>query len=329
MKKHWIFDWSGTVVDDLGLVVWSTNYVLGKYGKPELGREQFRRSFCLPYADFYKQYVPEGDMDEVEAYFREGFAISDVKVTVLPYAREFLVLLKSGGCKLYVLSSMCEVAFGEQVLDLGMDHYFEETYAGVLDKREVIGEMMQKHGMGEENTVFVGDMTHDVDTAHHAGIMSLGVLTGYNHAAALAESEPTIMVKDLNVVAQMLGSPLAESRAEEKVKIRGLELDTFIGVSDEERAEKQVLKVHVEMTPKVNFFSMGDEIDGGVDYYQVSLRLEEVALEKPRKLIETLVADLADTILAEYPVTQVRVEIEKFIMPNTDHVGVELVRFTE
>ena len=325
MKKHWIFDWSGTVVDDLGLVVWSTNYVLGKYGKPELDREEFRRSFCLPYADFYRQYVPEGDMDEVEALFREGFDVSDVKVTVLPYAREFLDLLKSRGCKLYVLSSMCAKAFSEQVVELGMDHYFEETYAGVLDKREVIGEMMQVHGMGQENTVFVGDMTHDVDTAHHAGIMSLGVLTGYNHSAALAESEPTMMVKDLNVVAKILGSDLVEN-TNELVKIRGLDLPTFIGVPDEERAEQQVLKVHVDMTPEVKFSAMNDEIEGGVDYYQVSLRLNTVALEKPRKLIETLAADLADVILSEYPVTKVRVEIEKFIMSNTDHVGVELFR---
>ena len=323
MKKHWIFDWSGTLVDDMGLVIWATNYVLEQYGKPAMDRETFRREFCLPYENFYRKHLPDTDMEEVEAHFRHGFGISDVKVTVLPYAKEFLDSLKARGCDLYVLTSMCEKAFAEQVVELGMDHYFKETYAGVLDKREVIGEMMQAHGMGKENTVFVGDMTHDVDTAHHAEIMSVGVLTGYNHAPVLAASEPSIMVKDLSLLESLMSSSKPQP---DVVKIRGLELPTFIGVPDEERADQQVLKVHVDMTPEVSFSSLGDEIEGGVDYYQVSLRLKEVALEKPRKLIETLAEDLAAVTLKEFSVAKVRVEIEKYILPDTQHVGVEIWR---
>lgn len=323
MKKHWIFDWSGTVVDDLGLVICATNYVLGQYGKPKMDLDTFRREFCLPYEEFYQNHLPGSNMEEVEAHFRHGFDISEVKVTVLPYAKEFLDYLKASGCKLYVLSSMCEKVFDEQVVELGMDHYFEQTYAGVLDKREVIGEMMATHGMGKRNTVFVGDMTHDVDTAHHAGIMSVGVLTGYNQASVLATSEPSIMVKDLDLLQSLLG---AAKTPMDLVKIRGLKLATFIGVPDDERKGQQVLKVNIDMTPEVSFSSLNDEMVGGVDYYQVSLRLKEIALEKPRKLIETLAEDLARVILHEFSVANVRVELEKFILPDTDHVGVEIWR---
>lgn len=323
MKKHWIFDWSGTVVDDLGLVICATNYVLGQYGKPKMDLDTFRREFCLPYEEFYQNHLPGSNMEEVEAHFRHGFDISEVKVTVLPYAKEFLDYLKASGCELYVLSSMCEKVFDEQVVELGMDHYFEQTYAGVLDKREVIGEMMATHGMGKRNTVFVGDMTHDVDTAHHAGIMSVGVLTGYNQASVLATSEPSIMVKDLDLLQSLLSS---SGLPKDMVKIRGLELPTYIGVPDDERKDQQVLKVHLDMVPDACFSSLKDEIQGGVDYYQVSLRLKEVALEKPRKLIETLAEDLASVVLTEFSVAKVRVEIEKYILPDTDHVGVEIWR---
>ena len=323
MKKHWIFDWSGTLVDDMGLVVWATNYVLERYGKPEMSRETFRKEFCLPYEGFYRKHLPDAGMEEIEACFREGMAKSAVGVTVLPFAREFLDLLMANGCKLYVLSSMCEKEFARQEVDLGMDHYFEETYAGVLDKREVIGEMMEKHGMGKGDTVFVGDMTHDVETAHHAGVMSVGVLTGYNHAGVLGGSEPTVMVRDLAVLKGVLG---IEEKKADLVKIRGLELPTFIGVPDEEREDQQVLKVHVDMVPEVSFSELGDEIDGGVDYYQVSLRLKAVAMERPRKLIETLAEDLARVVLDEFSVAKVRVEIEKFILPDTEYVGVEIER---
>ncbi len=323
MKKHWIFDWSGTLVDDMGIVLDATNYVLKKYGKPTMDRETFRKEFTLPYDLFYKRYLPDAPMEEVENHFRKGFADSRIKVPVLPYAQEFLDALKANGCKLYILSSMDEQGFEAQAKILGLDRYFEETYAGVLDKREVIGEMMDKHGMGRGNTVFVGDMTHDVETAHHAGVMSIGVLTGYNHAELLGSSEPDIMVKDLSVLQGMLKLSVQKP---DTVKIRGLELPTLIGVPDEERADQQVLKVHVDMIPEVNFGALADEIAGGVDYYQVALRLKTVALERPRKLIETLAEDLANVVLTEFSVANVRVEIEKYILPDTQHVGVEIER---
>ncbi len=332
MRNQWIFDWSGTLVDDMGLVVDATNYVLKQYGKPAIDRDEFRENFCLPYRDFYKIYLPGENMEEIESHFRRGFSISKVPVTVLPHAREFLHFLLDSGAELYILTSMCAKAFAEQVVDLGMEDYFTETYSGVLDKRELIGEIIENHGMDKCDTVFVGDMKHDIETAHHGGIMSVGVVTGYNRASVLATSEPTVMVKDLSVMEEVLsdhvvgGSWMETFEKPAAVKIRGLEVPTFIGVPDEERAEQQTLKVHVDMHPKVGFRELNDEIDGGVDYYQVSLRIKSLALEKPRKLIETLAVDMADMIKADFAVESVRVEIEKYILPDTDSVGVEVVR---
>ena len=330
-KKHWIFDWSGTLVDDMSLVVCATNYVLRQYGKPEIDRDRFRKDFRLPYEEFYNDYLPGVELEEIEAHFRKGFDASEKTVPILPYARELLDALKADGCKLYILSSMCDKAFSEHVVELGMDHYFEATYAGVLDKREAIGEIMQTHGMGQGNTVFVGDMTHDVETAHHAGIMSIGVLTGYNHAVELASSEPDLMMKDLGLLEGLLFGHLQNdsTRSSEIVKIRELEVTTFIGVPDEERADQQMLKVDVDMTPVVRFRELGDEIDGGVDYYQVSLRIKSLAMEHSRKLIETLAEDIATMVLKDFDVSEVRVEIYKYILPDTKSVGVELKRSEE
>ena len=40
-------------------------------------------------------------------------------------------------------------------------------------------------------------MGHDVDTARHAGITSIAVLTGYDSAAKLERFRPDLMVRDL------------------------------------------------------------------------------------------------------------------------------------
>ena len=110
----------------------------------------------------------------------------------------------------------------------------------------------------------------------------------------------------------------------DQIVIRGLELITHIGVPAEERAEAQTLRVH--LTLDVAPFPADDRIDGTVDYKAVADRVRELAAGKERQLIETLARDIADEVLEEFEVGKVRVEIEKFILPETDWVGVVIER---
>ena len=40
MFKNIIFDWSGTLVDDLALTLDASNYVFSQYGKPCMNRDE-------------------------------------------------------------------------------------------------------------------------------------------------------------------------------------------------------------------------------------------------------------------------------------------------
>ena len=113
----------------------------------------------------------------------------------------------------------------------------------------------------------------------------------------------------------------------DQIVIRGLELLTHIGVPAEERAEAQKLRVH--LTLEVMRFPKIDGIEGTVDYKAVADRDRESAAEKERNLIETLAQDIAAVVLGEFEVSMVRVEIEKFILPETDWVGVILERSSQ
>lgn len=110
----------------------------------------------------------------------------------------------------------------------------------------------------------------------------------------------------------------------DRIIIRGLQLTCRIGVPDEERAEPQDLRAH--LTLGVASFPDDDRIEGTVDYKAVGDRVREVAKKTERKLIETLAQDIAAVILEEFQVLEVRVELEKFILPETDWVGVVIER---
>lgn len=204
MFRNLIFDWSGTLVDDLGPVIEATNAVLGKYNQPPLDREGFRRRFRLPYREFYLEVLPQVPLEELEAHFRPAFDAALTPVTVLPHAREKLEWCVALGIRTFVLTSMDTPAFERQMDDFGLRDLFEATYSGVLDKREVIHRILETHGLDPAETAFVGDMTHDVETARHGGVSSIAVLTGYNHPEVLAQVRPDLTVPDLGVLRELL-----------------------------------------------------------------------------------------------------------------------------
>lgn len=204
MFRNLIFDWSGTLVDDLGPVIEATNAVLGKYSLPPLDRENFRRSFRLPYREFYSEVLPDVPLEELEAHFRPAFDAAVTPVTILPHAREKLEWCAALGIRTFVLTSMDTAAFERQMDDFGLRGLFEATYSGVIDKRDLIHQLLANHSLNPEETAFVGDMTHDIETARHGGVSSIAVLTGYNHPEILAAVRPDITVPDLGVLRTLL-----------------------------------------------------------------------------------------------------------------------------
>jgi dihydroneopterin aldolase len=112
----------------------------------------------------------------------------------------------------------------------------------------------------------------------------------------------------------------------DEIRIRGLEVWCHVGVPDEELAVPQRLLVDVILCPKVGFDSLGDDISATVDYDAVCHRLMALASSKPRRLIETLAADMAHAVLKEFAVVSVTIEIRKFILEQTEFVGVRCTR---
>ena len=60
-----IFDWSGTLVDDLPGVWKATNHVLEQAGAKTLSLDEFRAEFELPFTKFYDRLIPDTPLNEL------------------------------------------------------------------------------------------------------------------------------------------------------------------------------------------------------------------------------------------------------------------------
>ncbi|PIQ75810.1 dihydroneopterin aldolase [Candidatus Peregrinibacteria bacterium CG10_big_fil_rev_8_21_14_0_10_49_24] len=107
--------------------------------------------------------------------------------------------------------------------------------------------------------------------------------------------------------------------------IQGLEVQTRIGVPDEERKATQRVLVTVQMHTDTKQAGESDAIADSIDYDLVAAMIAEEAT-KERKTLERFAEDIASRILAEFAPTSVSVSIQKFIVPNTQAVSVSIVR---
>lgn len=204
MIRNIIFDWSGTLVDDLPAVLKASNYVLTQAGRPEMSLDQFRAEFSLPFTSFYDRHTPHVPMAQLEDWFHSSFRQAQDSVVELPYARDFLEFCRARKLRTFLLSTVHRDHFAVQCRVTGFDAYLDKPYTDVWDKRKKIHDILVENHLRADETLFIGDMQHDVETAHHGGIHSCAVLTGYNTLEQLRAATPDLIVEHLGELRRVL-----------------------------------------------------------------------------------------------------------------------------
>src|SRR6266566_9233199 len=110
----------------------------------------------------------------------------------------------------------------------------------------------------------------------------------------------------------------------DKTKIADLEVFYCVGVPDEERAQPQRLLLTVELISDFSAAALSDRLTKTIDYFAVTQFLLKFGEERNWKLLEKLVTNLADELLAKFKPQSVTVEVKKFIIPQAQYVSVTL-----
>ena len=204
MIRNIIFDWSGTLVDDLPAVLKASNFVLTKAGQPEMSLKQFRAEFSLPFTKFYDRHTPHVPMPQLEDWFHRSFKEAQTSVVELPHARDFLEFCRAKKFRTFLLSTVHADHFAVQCRVNGFDVYLDRPYTDVWDKRKKIHEVLRENSLDADETLFIGDMEHDIETARHGGVHSCAVLTGYNTLEQLRTAKPDLIVEHLGELRRVL-----------------------------------------------------------------------------------------------------------------------------
>jgi phosphoglycolate phosphatase len=148
--------------------------------------------------------LPHVPLPQLETWFHTRFKQVQDSVCELPHSREFLEFCRDRGMRTFLLSTVHQDHFAVQSAATGLGEYLDRPYLGVWDKRKKIHEILDENELVPDETIFIGDIQNDIETARHGGIHSCAVLTGYNTLEQLRVAEPEVIVEHLQELKEIL-----------------------------------------------------------------------------------------------------------------------------
>ena len=181
-----IWDWNGTLLDDVTICLMSINTMLEERRLKSLTRETYREIFTFPVIDYYKKagfnFEKENwesvAMDFMYRYF-DNLKHSNLFNDALPVLEFF----DQCGYRQVILSAMEHDALRASVTERGIGKYFQRIVG--IDNHYAAGKSGNGHAMIAEHsfegcaTWFIGDTLHDADIARELGCRCLLIAHGH------------------------------------------------------------------------------------------------------------------------------------------------------
>ena len=198
--KHIIWDWNGTLFDDVELCWRIMCGLLERRDLPVISLDTYRNIFTFPVKEYYKNAGLDvsGDNWEILSHeFMDEYEAGKMRCRLYNKAREVLDNISSGGIRQSVLSAYSQHTLEEIIGHFDLSGYFsrlaglDNIYAaGKLDSgKKLMSEL--DHDSGE--VLLIGDTVHDYEVANEIGADCILVAEGHQDKSKLLEvSAPAV-----------------------------------------------------------------------------------------------------------------------------------------
>ena len=126
-----------------------------------------------------------------------------------PDAPLFYARRKKDGCANIILSSHPKREIEQELIEFGIIHLFDDVIGDVEDKAEGLKKLL---GCSAPRRMsYQGDMAKDIIAAKSAGLLSIGITTGYHDRPKLEVESPDLLVDSLTELDQHFGRTFAHA----------------------------------------------------------------------------------------------------------------------
>ena len=221
-----IFDLDGTLVNAYRAVAASINFTLKKLNCPLQNDETIKRSVGWGDRNLLSRFVGADQIEPALTIYRRHHAQALLNgTTFLPGAKKILQDFKKEGYQLAVASNR-PTRFTQIIIrHLKMNRLFnkilcaDKLKAGKPDPSilfTIIKQLKQK----KSETLYVGDMTIDVETGNRAGIPTVAVLTGSSTQAEIEKLCPYRVISNISELKKVLSEINGGKRSDKNPLLR-------------------------------------------------------------------------------------------------------------
>lgn len=191
-----IWDWNGTLLDDVPLNIEIVNTLLRERGKrPVDSVDYYKKEFCFPVIDFYRKVgfdLENEDFTLIARRYARLFDEGYPSAEIFKEAEEILRLIKRSGKEQLIISATEQGYLLKQVEYFELSHYFTDIL-GVSDvlgssKTERAKKWIAERDVEPEKVLLIGDTQHDYATARAIGCDCVLVARGHNSKERLEET---------------------------------------------------------------------------------------------------------------------------------------------
>ena len=210
--RHVIWDWNGTLLDDVEHALSALNILLRERDMPALDRDTYREHFGFPVRDFYVHLgfdFAREDFVAVSESFIAHYKAAAASARTHAEAQPTMAALASANIQQSVLSAMELTMLRSMLQAHGLTGFLRHVrgldHLHATSKVALGVELMHTLGTPASETLFVGDTLHDLETAEAMGCQCLLFVNGHQTRARLTAKG----VRLINSLSEVLDAVLA------------------------------------------------------------------------------------------------------------------------
>ena len=199
-----VFDWDGTMVDSTRAITDSIRQAAEDLGLPVPSRERARHVIGLGLLEAIHYAVPSIGREQLPSFierYRHHYLQEDALLKPFDGIPELLCELEEAGVMLAIATGKSRAGLDRALERTGWKRHFITTRTADEGAPKpdpwMLDDICAELATPPENTVMIGDTTHDLGMARQAGAPAVAVTYGAHPVAELRAMNPAACVDDV------------------------------------------------------------------------------------------------------------------------------------
>lgn len=197
--KQIIWDWNGTLLNDMEMCVEVINEMLPNYNLKTISIAHYKEIFGFPVKDYYRKIgfnFEQNPFEVVGLEFMDAYFKRLDNCPLFEDAMPVLEYFKNQGLNQLVLSAMEDVALEKSIVQKGIRRFFSKVQ-GINNhlargKEELAKGLIKKSGFSASESLVIGDTLHDLQVAKAIGSPCVLIAQGHISKERLIKAHPLV-----------------------------------------------------------------------------------------------------------------------------------------